>query len=191
MGSNSCISPNEIVLLAPRTTPIYYKQLYNTDHSITQVSITFLQELLTSTSKTLYRITKRKARFHDVNIILPTSWAGTDCLNDRQINDKINSGLKESSDFTVTSSHPIFGDSQPLAIQYGQCGESGLGIRIPFGLLTQNLTEFTSKFFGGRLYKHNSSVLACLMIRAASFPQKQHKTPFALAWLWHDAGSHT
>ena len=92
----------------------------------------------------MYRTTKRKAKFDTISILLPASWSGTDCLNDRPINDKISTN--PHPDFLVTSDHPVFGANRPISLQYGQCGQSGLGIRIPHALLSSgNLTEFTSK----------------------------------------------
>ena len=107
------------------------------------VFFSFFQELLTSTSEKLFQATK--ARFDTINILLPSSWSGSDCLDGRPINDQIN--FTPSPDFKVTSEHPLFGATQPLAIQYGGCGQSGKGIQIPYHLLTQqNLTESTSKY---------------------------------------------
>ena len=92
----------------------------------------------------MFRTTKRKAKFDTISILLPASWSGTDCLNDRPINDKISTN--PHPDFLVTSDHPVFGANRPISLQYGQCGQSGLGIRIPHALLSSgNLTEFTSK----------------------------------------------
>ena len=92
----------------------------------------------------MYRTTKRKAKFDTISILLPASWSGTDCLNDRPINDKISTN--PHPDFLVTSDHPVFGANRPISLQYGQCGQSGLGIRIPHAILSSgNLTEFTSK----------------------------------------------
>ena len=103
-----------------------------------------LQELLTSTSQQLFETTERKSRFDSISVLLPASWSGSDCLNGRPINDKISAPYRP--DFVVSNEHPLFGDSRPMAMQYGQCGQSGLGIRIPHGLLNRgNLTDFTSK----------------------------------------------
>ncbi len=103
------------------------------------------QALLEVTSKNLYEMTRRKARFDSINVLLPASWSGTDCLNGRPINDKISSS--DHPDFVVTSDHPIFGSARPITWQYGPCGQPGLGIRLPHALLTQgNLTESTSKY---------------------------------------------
>ena len=108
-----------------------------------------LQELLTSTSHQLYLSTRGKAAFDSISILLPSSWSGTDCLNGRPINDdKISLDPSGQTDFLVTESHPIFGDQKPITLQYGQCGQTGLGIRIPHQILSQstNLTEKTSEF---------------------------------------------
>ena len=102
------------------------------------------QKLLTATSANVFRTTKSKARFDTITVLLPASWSGTDCLNDRPINDKISTN--PHPDFLVTSDHPIFGAKLPQTLQFGQCGQAGLGIRIPHALLSSgNLTEFTSK----------------------------------------------
>ena len=92
----------------------------------------------------MFKSSERKARFDSISVLLPASWSGTDCLNDRPINDKISTN--PHPDFLVTSDHPVFGANRPISLQYGQCGQSGLGIRIPHALLSSgNLTEFTSK----------------------------------------------
>ena len=103
------------------------------------------QELLTSTSEQLFETSDRRARFDSISVLLPASWSGSDCLNGRPINDKISATYQP--DFVIGGDHPIFGAERPIALQYGQCGESGLGIRVPHKLLSQgNLTDFTSKF---------------------------------------------
>ena len=106
----------------------------------------FFQELLSATSSQLYLSTRGKAAFDSISILLPSSWSGTDCLNGRPINDKISLDPRQT-DFLVTNGHPIFGDQKPITLQYGQCGQTGLGIRIPHQLLSQsqNLTQKTSK----------------------------------------------
>ena len=104
-----------------------------------------LQELLTSTSEKLYTATK--TRFDTINILLPTSWSGSDCLNGRPINDQISS-FTSQPDFKVTAEHPLFGATKPLTIQFGQCGTMGRGIQLPYPLLAStNLTESTSELF--------------------------------------------
>ena len=105
----------------------------------------FFQELLTSTSEKLYTATK--TRFDTINILLPTSWSGSDCLNGRPINDQIS--FSPRPDFKVTAEHPLFGATQPLTIQFdGQCGTMGRGIQLPYPLLAStNLTESTSELF--------------------------------------------
>ena len=103
-----------------------------------------LQELLTSTSEKLYTATK--TRFDTINILLPTSWSGSDCLNGRPINDQIS--FTSQPDFKVTAEHPLFGATKPLTIQFGQCGTMGRGIQLPYPLLAStNLTESTSELF--------------------------------------------
>ena len=101
---------------------------------------------MSATSSQLYLSTRGKAAFDSISILLPSSWSGTDCLNGRPINDKISLDPRQT-DFLVTNGHPIFGDQKPITLQYGQCGQTGLGIRIPHQLLSQsqNLTQKTSK----------------------------------------------
>ena len=98
---------------------------------------------MTSTSEKLFKATK--ARFDTINILLPSSWSGSDCLDGRPINDQIS--FTPQPDFKVTSEHPLFGAEHPLTIQYGTCGQSGRGIQLPYPLLTANLTESTSKSY--------------------------------------------
>ena len=42
----------------------------------------------------------------------------------------------ESPDFKVDSPHPLYG-TEPWTQQYGQCGVSGLNIRLPFPLIVE------------------------------------------------------
>ena len=119
-----------------------------------------LQKLITATSRSLYETTKSEpglspGQFSDVTIILPGSWAGTECLLGRNISTGKNrypfsttshqgpllSGVNRP-DFIVSGDNPIFGDHPSVNEQFGQCGTSGKsGVNIPYTVLTQSLNE--------------------------------------------------
>ena len=96
-------------------------------------------------------------QFRDVTIILPGSWAGTECLLGRNISvgnnrypfssnphtGPILSGVNRP-DFLVSGDDPIFGARPSVNEQFGQCGTSGRsGVNIPYKVLTQSLNVTT------------------------------------------------
>ena len=113
---------------------------------------------MTSTSHSLFEATKFKpgsipGQFSDITIILPGSWAGTECLLGRNISvgnhrypfssgshpGPLLSGVNRP-DFTVSGDDPIFGARPSVNEQFGQCGTGGRsGVNIPFKVLTQSL----------------------------------------------------
>jgi hypothetical protein len=117
------------------------------------------QKILTSTSRSLYDTTKSQpglipGQFRDITIILPGSWAGTECLLGRNISVGSNTRYPFSSnshggpllsgvnrpDFIVSGDDPIFGARPSVNEQFGQCGTGGRsGVNIPFKVLTQSL----------------------------------------------------
>ena len=88
----------------------------------------------------------------EISIVLPKTWSGTECLTGRNVVADMSGYGKPV--LRVTGSHPVFG-SQPLAVQYGQCGVSGLEIQLPFEVLTknQNLTKNSGNY---KNVKHQS-----------------------------------
>jgi hypothetical protein len=63
-------------------------------------------------------------------------------------------------DYVIGGSHPIFG-SKPVAVQFGQCGVSGIEIQLPFKVLTefQNLTKQTGEIFHSSLQQQQQMYL--------------------------------
>ena len=103
--------------------------------SLNKQCFLFFQTLLTSTSRQLFDTTNGLGRFKEISIVLPKAWAGTECLSGRNVTSDM-SGFGKP-DFRVTGAHPLFG-TQPLALQYGQCGVPGLEVQLPFEILTNN-----------------------------------------------------
>ena len=112
---------------------------------------------MTSTSYSLFEATKSQTglspgQFGDITIILPGSWAGTECLLGRNISvghqrNPFSSGLNQGPllsavnrpDFVVSGDDSIFGARPSVNEQFGQCGTSGrVGVRIPFTVLTKS-----------------------------------------------------
>eukprot|EP00094_Tigriopus_californicus_P008295 TCALIF_07991-PA protein Name:"Similar to Clca2 Calcium-activated chloride channel regulator 2 (Mus musculus)" AED:0.28 eAED:0.30 QI:0/0.16/0/0.42/1/1/7/0/1091 len=102
--------------------------------------------LLTSTSQRLG--TLFNGRFHDVTIILPIAWAGSECVSHHLEGVSVSNWVLSKAfhpDFEVDQPHPIFGPEQPWSKQFGPCGQSGLGVTVPFTILAdvKNLTRTT------------------------------------------------
>ena len=76
-------------------------------------------------------------RFAEVTVILPKMWAGTECQNGRNVTTSSLPENFEQADFVVSGSNPIFG-AKPLARQFGSCGVTGLGVDLPFEILTES-----------------------------------------------------
>lgn len=120
------------------------------------------QDLLTSTSHQLYMTTSGRGHFSNVLILLPPSWAGSECVLARRQNNSNSSNSRSTSgidtwfltadfrsDFHVVGPHPVFGARQPWARQFGQCGaiDSGQGVQVPFTILTkeQKISDYSGK----------------------------------------------
>ena len=98
------------------------------------------QSLISSTSRQLFESTSGRGRFSTVTVVLPASWAGTACTSDTNVTvDSVYFAGNVDADFNVEGPHPIFG-SEPWARQFGQCGNVGQGVQVPFPALTQ-ITE--------------------------------------------------
>lgn len=105
-----------------------------------------MQRVLKTTSEQLHSATGGK--FNDVSVIIPDSWIGTDCAVDAaalQEEAGGHSGGDVGADFTVEAPHPIFG-SEPYAEQFGQCGQRGKGVKIPFTALTVSTASLNDSF---------------------------------------------
>lgn len=108
------------------------------------------QNLLTSTSRRLGALFN--GHFQDVTIILPIAWAGSECVSHHLEGVSVSNWVLSKSfhpDFEVDQPHPIFGPDQPWSKQFGPCGQSGLGVTVPFTVLAdiQNVTRATGKNF--------------------------------------------
>ncbi|XP_059083707.1 calcium-activated chloride channel regulator 1-like [Tigriopus californicus] len=111
-----------------------------------QEAVDNLKTLLTSTSQRLG--TLFNGRFHDVTIILPIAWAGSECVSHHLEGVSVSNWVLSKAfhpDFEVDQPHPIFGPEQPWSKQFGPCGQSGLGVTVPFTILAdvKNLTRTT------------------------------------------------
>lgn len=95
-----------------------------------------IEALLTSTSRQLFE--SSGGRFKDVTVILPRAWSNTECLNGRNVSVSTLSEAFDEADFEITGSHPIFGSNRPWALQFGECGVSGQGVKIPYHVLTES-----------------------------------------------------
>lgn len=105
-----------------------------------------LKNLLTSTSRRLGALFN--GYFQDVTIILPIAWAGSECVSHHLEGVSVSNWVLSKSfhpDFEVDQPHPIFGPDQPWSKQFGPCGQSGLGVTVPFTVLAdiQNVTRAT------------------------------------------------
>ena len=98
---------------------------------------------MTSVSRQLFDTSNGLGRFDKIEVILPKTWSGTECLNGRNVAADM-SGYTGNPDFRISTSDPMFG-SKPVALQFGQCGVQGLEVRVPFEVLTrgQNLSQQT------------------------------------------------
>lgn len=76
-------------------------------------------------------------------MILPSSWAGTECVSTASgRNVTVSSTFFPAdfeADFSVVSPHPIYG-SEPRALHSGECGMSGRGVRLPYTMLLEEDT---------------------------------------------------
>ena len=78
--------------------------------------------------------------------MLPPSWAGTDCLDGRNVTvartfiPRQDGGGGDNwdawnADFTMVAPDPLWG-AEPRARQFGQCGAAGRGVALPYPLVT-------------------------------------------------------
>ena len=89
---------------------------------------------MTSVSTQLYDAIGGRGRFGSFRILVPASWSNEECLLRRNILSKYAHG--QAPDFKVDSPHPLYG-TEPWTQQYGQCGVSGLNIRLPFPMIVE------------------------------------------------------
>ncbi len=111
------------------------------------IFVYFFQALMTSVSRQIYDTTNGRGRFGELNIIVPSSWSGEECLKSRFLSTRDRSASPRENDFTVDNSHPIFG-TDPRVDQFGQCGIGGSGIHLPYSILTDEvrITEKSREF---------------------------------------------
>lgn len=64
-------------------------------------------------------------------------WAGTECMDGRNVSTSNYSPNFDMADFTVQGQDPLFGP-RPMARQFGSCGQAGLGVNLPFEILTES-----------------------------------------------------
>ena len=105
-------------------------------------------------STQLYDATGGRGRFGSLRILVPASWSNEECLLRRNILSHYPHG--RSADFYVDSPHPLFG-AEPWTQQFGQCGISGLNIRLPFPLIVDEprISVLSRKFFELLFINHN------------------------------------
>ena len=102
---------------------------------------------MTSVSRQIYDTTKGRGRFGEIEIIVPSSWSGEECLKSRYLTRSAGfSDRGNGAAFTVDNPHPIFG-IEPRTDQYGHCGIGGLGVHLPYPILVGEvrISEKSSK----------------------------------------------
>ena len=102
-----------------------------------------LQHYLSTTSSQLFTLTSSRGRFASATVVLPSSWAGTECVNSHNDNNGSNGNGSNVTvsptlypedfepDFSVEPPHPIFG-AEPRALHSGRCGSAGRGVSLPY-----------------------------------------------------------
>ena len=106
------------------------------------------QTLMTSTSTHLSSSSSDRGQFSSIQVILPASWSGTECVNSNVTyvsSERNHHNL--NADFTISEPHPIFG-SEPFAEQYGSCGKVGKGVHIPYTALTKHYLGKDQDYLG-------------------------------------------
>ena len=94
---------------------------------------------MTETSKGFHSLTGERSFLDDVTVVLPDSWANTECAL-KHVDPDTPAPMRESADIHVTGErHPTFG-SRPWTRQYGQCGQTGQFLELPYSGLTANQT---------------------------------------------------
>ena len=99
-----------------------------------------MQHYLSTTSSQLFALTSSRGRFAAATVVLPSSWAGTECVNNYNGGEGGGGNVTVSPtlypedfepDFAVEPPHPIFG-AEPRALHSGQCGRAGRGVSLPY-----------------------------------------------------------
>ncbi|GCB63492.1 hypothetical protein scyTo_0013212 [Scyliorhinus torazame] len=77
-----------------------------------------IQEMVNSASSFLYNVTKHRAYYREVKILLPITWSPNASY------ERPTTQSYEKADVIIADPHLKYGDD-PYTLQYGQCGEKG------------------------------------------------------------------
>ena len=96
-------------------------------------------------SRDFHEIYHAPSAFKEVNIVLPETWSGSDCVGTGS-GAAANAFQSAQPDFVVEDESPIFG-VRPHSQRFGGCGTKGRqGVRVPFQMLAErNITQQSGK----------------------------------------------
>ena len=96
-------------------------------------------------SRDFHEIYHAPSAFKEVNIVLPETWSGSDCVGTGGAA-TANAFQSAQPDFVVEDESPIFG-VRPHSQRFGGCGTKGRqGVRVPFQMLAErNITQQSGK----------------------------------------------
>ena len=104
----------------------------------------FFQKLLTAISRDFHNVYPSVTAFREVNLVLPETWSGSDCVGS-SLTTYSTASTPSDPDFVIEANEsPIFG-VRPHSQTFGGCGMKGRnGVRLPFQLLNEKNVSRTS-----------------------------------------------
>ena len=102
------------------------------------------QKLLTAISRDFHNVYPSVTAFREVNLVLPETWSGSDCVGS-SLTTYSTASTPSEPDFVIEANEsPIFG-VRPHSQTFGGCGMKGRnGVRLPFQLLNEKNVSRTS-----------------------------------------------
>ena len=93
------------------------------------------QALINNASSLLYKSTNQRAFFHDVTVVVPSSWPRS-CTGGL-VPDQATTQSYLTSDVRVSGPHPVYG-SAPWTRQAGLCGRPGDFVQFAADFITDD-----------------------------------------------------